>query len=352
MKTPSNLTTLVDLLGHYSPSGQEKSAVECLVERMNNLGYDHSYVDAAGNATGIMGDGPNELVLLGHIDTVAGEIPVKIDDDGVIHGRGAVDAKGSLAAFVDAVGAIPKMQGWKLIVIGAVDEERDSLGARHLLDLFKPKFTIIGEPSQWDRITIGYKGSASLEITISKASTHSAVVQETTGEKAFKIWSKIKAWEEKQNNQEDKFFEQLNISLQGIWSGNNGLEESTSMQIGARLPLEWSPEAYYQQISNLISPETVVPLGYAIPAYQAGKNNPLIRAFLQSIRTVGGKPRFVNKTGTADMCIVAPVWNCPVIAYGPGDAKLDHTPNERILAEEYQKAVVVLRTAMTSLISL
>ncbi|MBW8010735.1 MAG: [LysW]-lysine hydrolase [Chloroflexi bacterium] len=352
MKTASNLKTLVDLLGHYSPSGQEKTAVDFLVSRMNHLGYDITYVDEVGNAIGITGDGPNELILLGHIDTVPGEIPVKLDDDGVIHGRGAVDAKGSLAAFVDAVGALGGIPGWKLIVIGAVDEERDSLGARHVRNLFDPGLAIIGEPSRWDRITLGYKGSARLEITVSNASMHSAIVQETTSERAFNIWSMIKQWDEEQNIQEEKFFNQLNVSLQGIESGNNGLEEWTTMQIGARLPLGSSPKAYYQQISNLISPEQVIPLGYAIPAYKANKNNPLVRAFLRGIRDVGGKPRFVTKTGTADMCIVAPVWKCPVIAYGPGDAKLDHTPHERISAEEYLKAVAVLRAAITNLCSL
>ena len=54
-------------------------------------------VDDAGNAVGEIGDGPMHVVLLGHIDTVAGEIPVRVEDDDLI-GRGAVDAKGPLAA--------------------------------------------------------------------------------------------------------------------------------------------------------------------------------------------------------------------------------------------------------------
>ena len=74
---------------------------------MRALGYD-AHVDGAGNAVGTRGTGEREIVLLGHIDTVPGEVPVRIED-GVLFGRGAVDAKGPLAAFVVA-GALAAFQ--------------------------------------------------------------------------------------------------------------------------------------------------------------------------------------------------------------------------------------------------
>ncbi|NJN97643.1 MAG: M20/M25/M40 family metallo-hydrolase, partial [Anaerolineales bacterium] len=78
--------------------------------------------------------------------------------------------------------------------------------------------------------------------------------------------------------------------------------------------------------------------------------NPLVRAFLQSIRAAGGEPRFVVKTGTADMNVVAPHWpNTPVVAYGPGDSSLDHTPQEHIDLQEYGQAIGVLREVLTRL---
>jgi LysW-gamma-L-lysine carboxypeptidase len=48
------------------------------------------------------------------------------------------------------------------------------------------------------------------------------------------------------------------------------------------------------------------------------------------------------KSGTSDMNLAAPVWNCPTVAYGPGDSSLDHTPHEHILISEYQRAVKIL----------
>ena len=87
-------------------------------------------------------------------------------------------------------------------------------------------------------------------------------------------------------------------------------------------------------------------MGFAIPAWECEKNTRLVRAFLSGIRSQGGEPRFVYKMGTADLNIVAPVWKCPSIVFGPGDSSLDHTPNEHISLEEYGKAVQVLREAL------
>src|SRR5215470_18103740 len=155
----ADFETLIGLVSQYSPSGQEYGAVEWLVARMKSLGYDDTFIDDAGNAVGVMGQGPKQVVLLGHIDTVPGEIDV-CENDGVLYGRGSVDAKGPLACFVDAVANAGVKQGWQFVVIGAVEEERDSEGARFVVDKYKPDFAIIGEPNQWDRIALGYKGSA------------------------------------------------------------------------------------------------------------------------------------------------------------------------------------------------
>ena len=85
------------------------------------------------------------------------------------------------------------------------------------------------------------------------------------------------------------------------------------------------------------------------PAYRAEKNTPLVRAFLAAIRQQAGSPGFTVKSGTSDMNLVAPVWQCPTLAYGPGDSDLDHTPNEHILVSEYQRGVRVLAEVLRTL---
>ena len=97
--------TLIELVQHYSPSGEETPSVDYLIGRMKDLGFTKAYKDEVGNAIGVMGEGEKQIVLLGHIDTVTGEIPVRIEDD-ILYGRGSVDAKGPLSSFVDAVASL------------------------------------------------------------------------------------------------------------------------------------------------------------------------------------------------------------------------------------------------------
>jgi [amino group carrier protein]-lysine/ornithine hydrolase len=62
----SEFETLIGLVSHYSPSGQEHAAVQWLVMRMKSLAYDDAFSDDAGNAIGVIGQGPRQVVLLGH----------------------------------------------------------------------------------------------------------------------------------------------------------------------------------------------------------------------------------------------------------------------------------------------
>jgi LysW-gamma-L-lysine carboxypeptidase len=134
-------------------------------------------------------------------------------------------------------------------------------------------------------------------------------------------------------------------------SDSNDFEQWAKLKVGIRLPVEVSPEDWYVKLNEIAEGANVEPTGFAVPAWGCEKNTQLVRSFLSGIRSQGGEPRFVNKTGTADLNIVAPVWKCPAVVYGPGDSALDHTPNEHIDLEEYAKAVDVLSAALVKLIT-
>jgi [amino group carrier protein]-lysine/ornithine hydrolase len=337
--------TLIGLVSQYSPSGQERGAVEWLVVRMKSLGYDESFIDEAGNAVGVMGTGPRQVTLLGHIDTVPGEIPVKregIPPREILYGRGSVDAKGPLASFVDAVAQVGAKEDWQFVVIGAVEEERNSEGARFLATRYKPDFAIIGEPNQWDRVALGYKGSAWANVTVKRELMHSASGEATAPEAAVEAWLKIKAYADSFNSNRQKAFEQLLLTLGSMESGSNSFEQWARLKVGVRLPVNVSPGAWYGTLSEIAKGAIVEPVGFPIPAWKCEKNTRLVRAFLSGIRSQGGEPRFVYKTGTADLNIVAPVWKCPALVYGPGDSSLDHTPHEYVALKDYSTSVMVL----------
>src|SRR5512145_313823 len=147
-----------------SLSRHEAAASAWLVNQMRAAGYERAFVDEAGNAVGELGDAsaPRTIVLLGHIDTVPGNIPVRIENDR-LYGRGSVDAKGPLATFVAAAArfgsAAANAGALRIVVVGAVEEEAaTSKGARFIASRFNgttdriPDACIIGEPSHWNRI--------------------------------------------------------------------------------------------------------------------------------------------------------------------------------------------------------
>ena len=351
--TETEFLTLIGLVSQYSPSGQERGAVEWLVVRLKSLSYDDAFIDEAGNAVGVMGQGPKQVVLLGHIDTVPGEISVRRDSISpyeVLYGRGSVDAKGPLACFVDAVAQAGAREGWQFVVIGAVEEERDSEGARFAATHYQPDFAIIGEPSQWDRVALGYKGSASVRITVTGGQAHPASGAETAAEAAVKAWLKIKAYVDLFNADKQKLFDKLLLTLRGIASDSNDFEQWTRIEVGVRLPVDVSPESWYGKVREIVDGAIVEPLGFPVPAWESAKNSRLVRCFLSAIRSQGGEPRFVYKTGTADLNIVAPVWGCPTLVYGPGDSSLDHTATEHIALQDYTNSVRVLGFVLDKLV--
>lgn len=335
------------LIEIYSPSKQERAAVEYLVAAMGALGF-RAFVDEAGNAVGVLGDGPRDVMLLGHIDTFHGNINVR-QEDGQLYGRGSVDAKGCLATFAAACAQAGPRDGFRYVVIGAVEEEcATSKGARYAVTQYRPACCIIGEPSGWDRITLGYKGRVLVDYELARDMAHTAGTTRAAAEEAIAFWGRVSALAAAYNDGKRRVFDQLDPSLRSIHTSDDGFTDRVTMRIGLRLPVGMTIPALEEQIRGFAEGASLV-FSSEEPPFRAGKNNGLVRAFLAAIRDTGGKPAFTVKTGTADMNIVGPAWNCPIVAYGPGDSALDHTPNEHLDLAEYARAIDVLSRVLTSL---
>jgi [amino group carrier protein]-lysine/ornithine hydrolase len=338
---------LEQMLRIPSLSGQEAELARFLAAEMGRVGL-RSFVDQAGNAVGIAGEGP-EVVLLGHIDTVPGEVPVRLAG-GRLYGRGAVDAKGPFAAFVStaarlvARGDLPV----RLVLIGAVEEEAtSSKGAHYVKGRYRPAACVIGEPSGWDRLTLGYKGRLLVDGRWEQPSAHSAGREPAVAERAVDFWNAVAAHCAAHNREKQRLFDQLLPSLRAIRSGGDGLTDWAELTVGVRLPPDVPPERLADALRAFGAPR--LRFHDLCPAYQGEKNTPLVRAFLKGVRSAGGAPGFLLKTGTSDMNVVGPAWGCPILAYGPGDSSLDHTPDEHVELAEYLRAVDVLEAAILNL---
>ncbi len=350
----SIIDLLYPLLTIPSLSRQEAEAVRFLVAWMETKGF-HAFVDGAGNAVGILDGGPGpdgrppqDLILLGHIDTVAGVVPVRVEG-GKLYGRGAVDAKGPLAAFAVATARVGPQPGWRLIVIGALEEEAaSSKGARFALTQYDPALVVIGEPSGWNRVTLGYKGRMLVDVTVRRTVAHTANPIPGACEVAVDYWNHIQGRIGAFNVGRKRPWDQVLPSLRSFTSDTDGLVQTAEMTLGFRMPVDFGPDKLKALLSAEADEIDLVFWGEEV-AYRAEKNTSLVRAFLASIRSQGGQPGFVLKTGTSDMNIVGPVWDCPLVAYGPGDSTIDHTPDEHVEIAEWERGVAVLANVIERL---
>ena len=347
---------LQNMLTIPSLSRQESALAHYLVEQAQLMGL-HAYVDDAGNfvaSTHQQLTDVQPIVLLGHMDTVPGNIPVCLEE-GVLHGRGAVDAKGPLASFICASSRIARSgeMARPIVVIGAVEEEAaTSKGARFAVQQYQPYACIIGEPSGSQAVTIGYKGRLLVNGYVSRSLSHTAGPLQSSNEIAVAFWEKIRrhASEWNEQNAGNSAFASLQPSLRSINSGQDGLEEWTRFLIGYRLPPSYDIAALRSQLEHWAHEEHIhISFSGEEAAYQSTRTTPLARAFIAALRSTGVKPTFKNKTGTSDMNVVGPIWGQNIVAYGPGDSSLDHTPQEHIHIKEYEHAVDVLELVLRGL---
>ena len=178
----SGIELLEDMVSIPSVSTQERELGQWLVSRLRAMGF-AARRDEAGNVVAFWGSGPREVMLLGHTDTVPGFIPVRREGNRLF-GRGAVDAKGPLAAAITAVSRQPAGAACRFTIIGAVEEEGSSRGARHLVNRKPPDQLVILEPSGWDAVTLGYKGSLKLRYRLSQPMGHGAGPNESAADRA------------------------------------------------------------------------------------------------------------------------------------------------------------------------
>ncbi|MGW8438167.1 M20/M25/M40 family metallo-hydrolase [Nocardiopsis sp. NPDC055879] len=322
-----------------STSGNEHEAVSFTARYMRDLGF-RVHVDEVGNVHGSVGDPTAfEVLMLGHIDTVPGEVPIRREGN-VLYGRGTVDAKGPLAAMICAADRISRAETPICVtVIGAVGEEADSPGARHLLGRPIPGALIIGEPSGTNAVGIGYKGVFRFRVRFVRPAAHTSSGQETAVEAASAFWSLVRERVDKRRN--SPLFDCLQPSLVRL----TGDLETAEAEISCRVPTTFAPAAFITMLDEIAGEDEVDVLEF-VPAVRTSRGNPVAKALSAQIRSRGEKPVVKLKLGTSDWNVVGAQWPVPTAAYGPGDSKLCHTDDEHVDLTDYLASIDVLTGAL------
>ncbi|ESP89616.1 [LysW]-lysine hydrolase [Candidatus Halobonum tyrrellensis] len=352
---------LFDLVSTPSVSGDEREAAELLVAFFEGNGRE-AYTDAVGN---VRAPGDDGVLLTSHVDTVPGEVPVRITDDPdddaapdggpVLWGRGSVDATGPLAAM--AAAAVETGVSFA----GVVGEETDSRGARHLVDdRAEPDAVVNGEPSGWEGITLGYRGFQAGEFSVSTPAAHTSRPEPNALELATEWWNRVA--DAFARDDDAAVFDSVTakpVEMDGGLSDDGTAFEAT-VSAQFRLPpgttaaavRETAEDAAAASVSvgtdagageaGAAAGEFEFAWGESIPPVLDSPRGPVATALRGAIRRGGGSPRLLRKTGTADVNLFAEAWDCPMATYGPGDSSLDHAPDERLPLAEFDRATDAL----------
>lgn len=350
MKSMDTVEFLDRLIQAPSPSFHERKAAELSLSYLRQFSFERAWIDAAGNAVASnyahkKGMRP-DLLLFGHLDTIASPMPYWRESD-KIHGRGAVDAKSSLAALFSAAGTadVP----YRLMVAGVTEEEATtSKGTHHLLTYARPKMAINGEPSNTNGVTVAYKGRMVVECRTHGKASHAGMASENPIERTFEYYAKLREHFPLHKNR----FENVILNLTHISAGSqdalNVVPETLDFFIDVRLP----PSMKNSEVGNVfrrLAPQGVsVKVHESLPGVETDVNHPLCRSLVGAIRDAGLPPRYVKKHGSADMNVTMHA-GIPTIAYGPGDSSLDHTQHEFVLLKDYEMAIGVLKKAAKNL---
>ncbi len=183
-----------DLIRRPSVTPADAGAMDVLHRALEGMGFTcrRMKFGEIENLYARRGTARPNLCFAGHTDVVpvgdaaawtSGPFAADINSDDVLVGRGAVDMKGSIAAFVAAVAQVGETSGSLSFLITG-DEEGVALdGTRKVVEALQAEgeiidHCIVGEPSSAERlgdmIKIGRRGSVNSWITVSGKQGHVA----------------------------------------------------------------------------------------------------------------------------------------------------------------------------------
>jgi acetylornithine deacetylase/succinyl-diaminopimelate desuccinylase family protein len=293
------------------------------------------------------------LILAPHLDTVGGpDLPGQLFTPRIkgnrLYGRGACDAKGSVAVMLAALEELAQVaQGpanTELIFAGLIDEESGQNGSRALIKRhLKADLAIIGEPTRLQVVT-AHKGVIWLELKTLGRAAHGSHPE--LGINAVAAMSRIVTALEGQyaarlRSRKHPLLGHPTINIGAIHGGsqpNIVPAECRALLDRRTLPGE-TDTAVIKQIEKIVRDLKLkgnfewrnIQAGPCLPL-QTDPKLPLVHAFLQCAgQTQAAAADFFSDAG------VLSARGLPSVLFGPGDIAQAHTPDEWIALEQLER---------------
>ena len=325
--------------------------------------------------TGDVPDGPVEnllatragngrhLAFAGHLDVVppgdgwTNDAFAPTERGGLLYGRGAVDMKGAIAAFV---AAIPEAPGAPLSLIITGDEEGPATyGTRALINRMRahgvaPDFCLVGEPTSahrlGDTIKIGRRGSVNLWIAVAGLQGHVAYphLADNPIPRLVAILAEIDAIVLDEGN---RWFQASNIEITDITVGNpatNVIPSRAEARISIRFNDEHTGAGLVERIEAVVArhdPNATVTARISGEAFltEPGPLSALVAAAIE--RQTGIIPELSTTGGTSDARFLSAV--CPTVEFGLLNATM-HKLDEAVAIDDLIALTAIYADIMES----
>jgi succinyl-diaminopimelate desuccinylase len=336
------------LIRRPSVTPRDEGALAVVTEALESLGFTcHGLVfggdgsDEIHNLYARRGTGRPNLCFAGHTDVVpAGASEAWSFDpfgaalrDGALCGRGAVDMKGAIAAFIAATQRFLDEQGTSfagsisLLITG--DEEGDAVnGTRRVLDWLAghgevPDACLVGEPTSaqvlGDMIKIGRRGSLTGRLTAHGVQGHTAYPHRADNA-AHRLVAMLHALTTAELDNGTAHFQPSTLQVSTIDIGNpasNVIPASAQAVFNIRFNDRWTSEKLKRWITERLDG---VGGHYSLDIRVSGESflippNAIGDRLAEAIRRVTGRtPEFNTTGGTSDARFIQAY--CPVAEFG------------------------------------
>ncbi len=315
-----------------STTGQEGEACAFLAAELRQRGFRVTEQPVSGRRQNLLAlaGGPPQLVFSTHVDCVPPFFPSRVEA-GVLHGRGACDAKGALAAQVVAAERLREAGEERVGLLFVVGEERGSDGALAANRLGPgARYLVNGEPTS-SRLGRATRGVLRVKLRAEGRAAHSS--QPERGVSAI-----------------DKLLDAL-FALRALPLPEDPVLGRTFYSIGlisgGIAPNVISPAAEAELLFRTVGPgdevlERLAPLRSQVAVEHVLEVKPV------RLRTL---PGFEAETFafTTDIPLL-PSWGEPLL-FGPGSVIDAHTDNDHVRLDELASAadtyVAIARRLLT-----
>ena len=314
------------------------------------------------NLLATRGDSGEHFAFAGHLDVVppgegwhADAFTPEVRGD-LLYGRGAVDMKSSIAAFVAAADGITDKRV-TLIITG--DEEGPAVfGTVALIERMvarglKPDLCLVGEPTSTkrlgDMVKIGRRGSVNMWIEVAGAQGHVAYphLADNPIPKLIRILSQVEAIELDQGN---AWFQPSNIEITTVDVGNpatNVIPAAATTRLSIRFNDEQSGAALVAMVRHIVEGEHGATLTARISgeAFLTAPGAFSARVSQAIEAETGIVPELSTTGGTSDARFLSKL--CPTVEFGLCNATM-HKIDEAVALADIDTLVRIYRRILTA----